>query len=123
MSTVIVAPDGDRRRLVVELDEVRATAKRLSKSQRGKPSEEDWSSPARSVREDERRLSAELESTGGEPGGCCRRTYHAGPEGAHRRQDAYTVLRHVGDPPGFDFEPKPHDELGLRLGMFDWSMP
>jgi seryl-tRNA synthetase len=117
----IVTLDADRRRLIVELDSVRAAAKRLSRSQRGKPSEEDRAQ-ARRVREDERRLSAEIESVNAE----LQRLLSYVPNMLDPRvpvgdDDAYTVLRHVGEPPSFDFEPKPHDELGRNLGIIDFE--
>jgi seryl-tRNA synthetase len=117
----IVALDADRRRLVVELDDARAAAKRLSSGRGGAPSEEDRAL-ARRIREDERRLSAELESVGTE----LQRLLSWVPNMLDPRvpvgdEDAYTVLRHVGEPPGFDFEPKPHDELGVRLRIIDFE--
>jgi len=117
----IVALDADRRRLVVELDMVRAAAKRLSRGQRGEPSEEDRTQ-ARRVREDERRLSSELEPVNAE----LQRLLSYVPNMLDPRvpigdEDAYTVLRHVGEPPSFDFEPKPHDELGLGLRIIDFE--
>jgi seryl-tRNA synthetase len=117
----IVALDADRRRLVVELDRVRTAAKRLSKGQRGEPSEEDRAQ-ARMVREDERRLSAEIESIKPE----LQRLLSYVPNMMDPRvpvgdDEDYTVLRHVGEPPSFDFEPKPHDELGRQLGIIDFE--
>ncbi len=38
----------------------------------------------------------------------------AGPDETANRE-----LRRVGEPPHFDFEPKPHDELATALGMLD----
>jgi seryl-tRNA synthetase len=34
-------------------------------------------------------------------------------------EDDYVVLKHVGEPPTFDFEPLDHLDLGLRLGAID----
>ena len=36
-------------------------------------------------------------------------------------EEAYTVLREVGEPPKFDFEPKSHDDLGRALGIVDFD--
>ncbi|GAB3286131.1 serine--tRNA ligase [Parasphingorhabdus pacifica] len=41
------------------------------------------------------------------------------PETPPGGEDDYVVLKHVGAPVGFDFEPKDHLELGLGLGAFD----
>jgi seryl-tRNA synthetase len=117
----IVTLDADRRRLLVELDTVRAAAKRLSRGQRGKPSEEDRAL-ARRIREDERRLSSEVESVNAE----LQRLLSYVPNMMDPRvpvgsEEDYTVLRHVGEPPSFDFEPKPHDELGRQLGIIDFE--
>jgi seryl-tRNA synthetase len=34
-------------------------------------------------------------------------------------EDDYVVLKHVGTPPGLDFDPRDHAELGTALGLFD----
>ncbi|HLY32842.1 MAG TPA: serine--tRNA ligase [Ktedonobacterales bacterium] len=39
------------------------------------------------------------------------------PDGADA--SANVVLRRWGEPPAFDFTPRPHDELGAALGIFD----
>ncbi len=41
------------------------------------------------------------------------------PDGA--TADDNPVLRHVGDPPSFDFDPLQHYELGERLGLMDFT--
>jgi seryl-tRNA synthetase len=117
----IVALDADRRRLVIELDTLRAAAKRLSRGQRGKPSEEDRAQ-ARKLRDQERRLSTALESVNDE----LQRLLAYVPNMLDPRvpigdEDAYTVLRHVGEPPSFDLQPTSHDELGVRLGILDFE--
>ncbi|HEU4827765.1 MAG TPA: serine--tRNA ligase [Gemmatimonadales bacterium] len=42
--------------------------------------------------------------------------HHALPDGG---PEANRVLRTWGEPPKFDFEPKPHWEIGTALGLFD----
>jgi len=41
------------------------------------------------------------------------------PVGAN--ETANPLVRTWGDPPGFDFEPQPHWELGEKLGLFDFE--
>jgi len=117
----IIAIDAERRRLITELDNLRATARRLSKSQRGAPSEE-TRDQARKLRDDEGRLSVELETVNTE----LQRLLSYVPNLLDPRvpigdDDAYTVMRHVGEPRRFAFEPKSHDEIALRLGIIDFE--
>src|SRR5215469_6783622 len=36
-------------------------------------------------------------------------------------ETANKVLRHCGEPPGFDFDPLPHEAIGERLGLMDFA--
>ncbi|MEJ2858094.1 MULTISPECIES: serine--tRNA ligase [unclassified Saccharothrix] len=41
------------------------------------------------------------------------------PDAPHGGEDDYVVLKHVGEPRAFDFEPLDHLDLGTRLGGID----
>ena len=115
----IVTLDSERRRLTTELDDVRATAKRLSKG--GKPSEE-GRARARELRAEEARLSGELEKVADD----LQRLVSFVPNMLDERvpvgdEEDYTLLREVGAKPEFSFTPRPHDELGKALGIVDFD--
>jgi seryl-tRNA synthetase len=118
----LVAADERRRKAVAAADSLRAEQKALGK-QVGR---------ARGAERDEllahaKQLAADVKLAEVEQASA-----EAEIESAHRAvpnlivdgvpaggEDDYVVLKHVGQPPEWDFDPRDHLELGTALGLFD----
>jgi seryl-tRNA synthetase len=115
----ILALIARRRALVGEVDGLRAQIKTLAAQTRG-PVDEAHRQRARELREQEAACDRELtvvETDLNERAAWLPNMLDARvPVGG---EEANQILRVVGDPPAFDFEPKPHHEIGERLGLID----
>jgi seryl-tRNA synthetase len=119
----VVELDGRRRRLLGEIERLRAEHNRASKAI-GMASTEDRPGAieaARQLAEAIKQMEPDLEQTEAE----LRRAAAHLPNIPHESvpdglsEDENVVEREVGDRPEFDFEPLDHVALGERLGIFD----
>ena len=116
--------DADRRRAIVEADELRARRNEVSREigrTRERPPElidemRQVSGRVRELEETIRNLEAEVNDL---LLGIPNMPLDDVPEGAD--ESANVVVRTEGEAPRFDFEPLPHWELGERLGIIDFQ--
>ena len=116
--------DADRRRAIVEADELRARRNEVSREigrTRERPPElidemRQVSGRVRELEETIRNLEAEVNDL---LLGIPNMPLDDVPEGAD--ESANVVVRTEGEAPQFDFEPLPHWELGERLGIIDFQ--
>ena len=121
----LLALDARRRELLPEVESAQAERKALSKrigeaKQAGEDAEE-LMSAVQTLKERIEAGKAELETTEGELQGLALTLPNLpdpdAPDGM-TEEDAI-VVREVGEPPRFDFEPRDHLELGTELGLID----
>jgi seryl-tRNA synthetase len=117
----LLAADTARRSAVTRADNLRAEQKTVSGSVRSASAEE-----RPKILEQAKALSAQVkgaEAAQGEAEAALRTAHLAVPNviaGAPPGgEDDFVVLREIGKPPVFDFEPKDHVELGELLGAID----
>jgi seryl-tRNA synthetase len=110
-----------RREAVTKLEEKRRRRNELAAA-KGKPSPEALAE-MKELKEEIRRLEEESERSDSELGEVERRIPNAPHATVPRGRDESEnrVERVVGDPPRFDFEPKPHWDLGPALGILDFE--
>jgi seryl-tRNA synthetase len=110
-----------RREAVTKLEEKRRRRNELAAA-KGKPSPEALAE-MKELKEEIRRLEEESERSDSELGEVERRIPNAPHATVPRGRDEAEnrVERVVGDPPRFDFEPKPHWDLGPALGILDFE--
>ncbi len=117
-----VAADEARRAAIVEFERLRAEQKTL-----GKQIPQAQGDQRQALLERTRTLAAEVkaaEARQAEAGESYRAAVLAIPnvaadEAPAGGEDDYVVLEHVGEPRGFDFDPRDHVELGRILGAID----
>jgi seryl-tRNA synthetase len=121
----LLALDARRRKLLPEIENAQAQRKTLSKQvgeakQRGEEAE-DLVAEVQGLKETIESGKAELEKVEEELDRVARALPNLpdpdAPDGM-TEEDAVT-LREVGEPPGFDFEPRDHLEIGTALGMIE----
>ena len=121
----LLALDARRRELLPEIEDAQAERKTLSKQvgeakQRGEQAEELVAS-VQGLKETIEAGKAELEKVEAELGRVAKALPNLpdpdAPDGMTEEDAA--VLREVGEPPSFDFEPRDHLEIGTELGLID----
>jgi seryl-tRNA synthetase len=121
----LLALDARRRKLLPEIENAQAQRKTLSKQvgeakQRGEEAE-DLVAEVQGLKETIESGKAELEKVEEELDRVARALPNLpdpdAPDGM-TEEDAVT-LREVGEPPGFDFEPRDHLEIGTALGLIE----
>ncbi|HWL64770.1 MAG TPA: serine--tRNA ligase [Actinomycetota bacterium] len=119
----IVELDADHRKILAEIERLRADQNRASKAI-GQASPEDRPAAiadAKKLADAIKELEPQLDSVATEleklAAALPNLPHESVPQGASEEENA--VEREVGDKPSFDFEPKEHDELGEALGLFD----
>jgi len=122
--TEIIDLDQRRRTAISEMDSLRARRNAVSKeigSSKEKPPE---------LIAEMRQVGARIKDLEGEENEISDRLHHimldvpnipseSAPDGAD--ENANIVVRSVGELPSFDFEPKPHWEIGENLGIIDFQ--
>ena len=118
----LLTADVDRRAAVAAGDSLRAEQKAFGRTI-GKAAQDDgrrcWNAARRwrpAVK------AAEAAEDDGQRSSCPRRTWRCRTSSRARRPAASRtslVIKHVGEPPEFDFEPRDHLELGEGLGAID----
>ena len=122
--TEIIDLDQRRRTAISEMDSLRARRNAVSKeigSSKEKPPE---------LIAEMRQVGARIKDLEGEENEISDRLHHimldvpnipseSAPDGAD--ESANIVVRSVGELPSFDFEPKPHWEIGENLGIIDFQ--
>ena len=122
--TEIIDLDQKRRTAISEMDSLRARRNAVSKeigSSKEKPPE---------LIAEMRQVGARIKDLEGEENEISDRLHHimldvpnipseSAPDGAD--ESANIVVRSVGELPSFDFEPKPHWEIGENLGIIDFQ--
>jgi seryl-tRNA synthetase len=110
-----------RREAVTKLEEKRRRRNELATA-KGKPSPEALAE-MKELKEEIRRFEEESERSDSELGEVERRIPNAPHATVPRGRDESEnrLERVVGDPPRFDFEPKPHWDLGPALGILDFE--
>ena len=115
--------DGDRRGLTTDVEELRAEQNRASKAIGGAAGEERdrLIASVRDVSERLKELEPRLAATEEELRSVLDRIpnvpHESVPEGETDEDNA--LVREVGEPPSFGFEPRDHVDLGAALGMID----
>lgn len=116
--------DGQRRKLILKVEALRARRNEVSKSigkMKDKPPE--LIAEMRQVGERIKALDQEASGVEGKLNDLLLRvpnlTHPSVPEGKDERDNV--VLRHWGTPKEFDFTPLPHWELGEKLGIIDFE--
>ena len=119
----ILAEDEKRRRIQVELDELRRQRNELARSMKGRAPTEEERTRGRELKEREPKLEAELKAASEaleaqllELPNLTRPDVPAGVG-----EEAYVEVRRWGEPRQFDFEPKDHVALGELHGLFDFE--
>ena len=119
----LIALDEDERRLRVRVEELRAEQNRASK-EIGRASPDDRQrliDAAKALSEELERVEPQLQAADEELQTLLARLpnlpHDSVPDGDS--EDDNEILRQVGDPPAFVFEPKDHVELGESLGALD----
>jgi seryl-tRNA synthetase len=119
-----LALDEQWRKLLSEVERLRAEQRRMAKAIPGQRTTEDREAMIRASRDISEQISAlepELSRIEEELAEVLARIPNVPdpsvPDG--ETEEDNEVLRQVGEPPTFDFEPKDHVELGERLGLID----
>ena len=119
----ILAADERRRALTAQVEELRAEQNRGSKAIGGAEGDEKQRliTEVGAVSSQLKEMEPELEAAEAELADLLARTPNVPDESAPNgfTDDDAEVIREVGVPPAFDFEPRDHAELGAILGVLD----
>jgi len=122
-----IQSDGERRRLLVEVESRRAELKKRSKEigalrkqgQDASAAQAEMRQLSEAIKENDKRLKACEETLQRIIERIPNIPHTSVPLGANEKDNP--VERVVGETPTFDFEPLAHDDLGTALGIFDFK--
>ena len=122
----ILRLDGERRRLLQEAEALKAERNQAGKRIGASKDDEERQrliDEMRGVSERIDALDGELREAEERLNSCLLEVPNIPQADVPRGQDEESdvVVRTVGEPPSFDFEPRPHWELGERLGIIDFE--
>jgi len=116
----ILELDKKRRQIIEKLDKMRAQRNTVSNSVHGKPSQVQLEQ-MRELKEKIKNQKSKIEKVEDKLNGLLIQlpnlTHKSVPPGKDETENQ--VVRTIGDKPKFDFEPKPHWEIGKKLNLID----